>query len=515
MAQEHDTFLEALDVGSVVTTAFLQEISGDDETVFEDFLRASDDRSEAALYDVPRLRAAVEQDRDLLRGLADEARSITADQDPKLKALSDALAEIAQQAEGEAIDSADEGQKRKVLVFSFFEDTVEWIRDFLRREVAGRPELAGYRDRMVAVSGSGDLDEPSRQRAVQGFAPVSMQAPAGQDADLYDLMIATDVLAEGVNLQQGRHIINFDLPWNPMRLVQRHGRIDRIGSPHSQVFLRTIFPADRLDCLLNLEQRILGKLEGCVTLRARGQRGGSAGAAQTGEEYRQTLRKALDVNRERITGTPWKVGSGMVKGRHRGVFFCAVVGAETEFERTYLRFIPAGEDWAPATGSGMERELGTCLRLIECGEETPPWYPRFLRERAYDFWEVAQHDIWTGWMRETDPANLQPPVHPLNHRVAEFIRSHPPLNVSEDRVNRALDILESPWPRRDEIMLRNWFGSRESQGSGLAGFLIDQILETGLEATMPPPPLPPIEQEEVELLCWMGIEREDGAEELQ
>ena len=111
---------------------------------------------------------------------------------------------------------------------------------------------------MVAVSGSGDLDEPSRQRAVQGFAPVSMQAPAGRDDDLYDLMIATDVLAEGVNLQQCRHIINFDLPWNPMRLVQRHGRIDRIGSPHSQVFLRTIFPADRLDSLLNLEQRILG-----------------------------------------------------------------------------------------------------------------------------------------------------------------------------------------------------------------------------------------------------------------
>lgn len=543
MAREHDTFLEALDAGSVVTTAFLQEISGDDETVFEDLLKASDERSDAALYDVPRLRAAVERDRDLLRGLADEARSITADQDPKLKALSDALTEIAQHAEGEAMDSADEGQKRKVLVFSFFEDTVEWIRDFLRQEVEGRPELASYRNRMVAVSGSGDLDEPSRQRAVQGFAPVSMQAPAGQDADLYDLMIATDVLAEGVNLQQCRHIINFDLPWNPMRLVQRHGRIDRIGSPHSQVFLRTIFPADRLDDLLNLEQRILGKLamaaasvgvaapiEGGahgeqVFTEAREEieklmkqdaslyeRGGSAGAAQTGEEYRQTLRKALDVNRERITGMPWKVGSGMVKGRHRGMFFCAVVGAETEFERTYLRFVAAGEDWMPAPGETIERELGTCLRRIECEEETPPWYPSFLRERAYDFWEVAQHDIWTSWMRETDPANLQPAVRPLNHRVAEFIRSHPPLNVPEERVNRALDVLESPWPRREEIMLRNWFESGESEGPAHADFLIDQILETGLEATMPPPPLPPIDPEDVELLCWLGIERGEDAD---
>jgi superfamily II DNA/RNA helicase len=68
------------------------------------------------------------------------------------------------------------------------------------------------------------------------------------------------MLAEGVNLQQSRHIINYDVPWNPMRLVQRQGRIDRIGSQHSRVFLRTIFPAERLDDLLDLEQRILQKI---------------------------------------------------------------------------------------------------------------------------------------------------------------------------------------------------------------------------------------------------------------
>ena len=434
--------------------------------------------------------------------------------------MADALAEIARQAEREATDSADEAQKRKVLVFSFSEDTVEWIRDFLQREVQERDDLAPYRNRMVAVSGSGDLDEPTRRRTVQGFAPVSMEAPAGQDDDLFDLMIATDVLAEGVNLQQCRHIINFDMPWNPMRLVQRHGRIDRIGSPHSQVFLRTIFPADRLDQLLNLEQRILGKLalaaasvgvaapiEGGahgeqVFTEAREEieklmredaslyeRGGSAGAAQTGEEYRQTLRKALEANRDRIEKLPWKIGSGMVRGKRRGLFFCAVVGPETKFERTYLRFIPADGGWRPETGEdSIERELGTCLRLIECDAETPTWYPGNLRERVYDFWEVARNDIWAGWMRETDPANLQPSVRPLNHRVAEFIRTNQPLDVSEDRVNRTLDILESPWPRREEIMLRGWFESTEFQGVALAGFLMDQILETGLEPTAPPLP---------------------------
>ena len=538
MAREHGAFLEALGAGHVVTTAFMKELSADDEALFEDLLAATEHRSDAALYDADRLRAAVERDRDLLQALADEAATITPERDPKLKALADELVKIAVQAEDEATNAIDEAQKRKVLVFSFFEDTVEWIRDFLESELAKRPELSDYRGRMVAISGSGDLAEVSRRQAVQGFAPISMEAPRGEDADIYDLAISTDVLAEGVNLQQCRHIINFDMPWNPMRLVQRHGRIDRIGSPHNRVFMRTIFPVDRLDQLLNLKQRILDKLamaaasvgvaapiEGAahgtqVFTGTRDEiekllkqdaslyeRGGTASAAQTGEEYRQTLRKALERDRDRIARLPWKVGSGMMKGARRGVFFCAVVG-----ERTYLRFVPADEDWRASTeDDAILREVGTCLRLIECEADTPIWYPDDLQERVYDFWEAAQQDVWIDWMRETDPANLQPKVRPLNLRVAEFIRANPPLDMPEDRGTRALDILESPWPRREEMMLREWFDSEEHEGASLSDFLIEQIHETGLEPVQPPPLLPPITPEDIELLCWMGIEAESGA----
>ena len=70
------------------------------------------------------------------------------------------------------------------------------------------------------------------------------------------------------------------------------------------------------------------------------ERGGTASAAQTGEEYRQSLRKALEQDRNSIVRLPWKVGSGMMKGARRGVFFCAVVG-----ERNYLRFVSADENW--------------------------------------------------------------------------------------------------------------------------------------------------------------------------
>src|SRR5262249_29503003 len=157
-----------------------------------------------------------------------------------------------------------------------------------------------------------------------------------------------------------RNIINYDLPWNPMRLVQRHGRIDRIGSPHTRVFLRTFFPDQQLDRLLDLEMRVRRKLAqaaasvgvAAAPIQAVGERdecfpetreeieklakgdpdlyekGGTAGAAQSGEEYRQDLRKALTQEpwKTQLRELPWKAGSGLVKGTRRGQFFCARIG---------------------------------------------------------------------------------------------------------------------------------------------------------------------------------------------
>ena len=533
MADEHKVFLDALEAGHVVSTAFMRELSADDEAAFEDVLEATGHRADAALYDVERLRRDVTRDRDLLQSLARRAEEVGPDGDPKLRALAGELTSIARQAEAEASDGGDAAQRRKVLVFSFFEDTVRWIRDFLDTHLDRSRELAPYRGRVVAVSGSGDLADVSRQRAVQGFAPVSMEAPAGSDADRHDILVTTDVLAEGVNLQQCRHIVNFDMPWNPMRLVQRHGRIDRIGSPHARVFVRTFFPVDRLDRLLDLEQRILDKLamaaasvgvDAPIEGAARGcqvftetrdeierlleedatiyERGGTESATQSGEEYRQTLRKALEEDRDRIVGLPWKAGSGMARGRRRGILFCAVVD-----RRTFLRFVPADEDWR-VTGEeeGVIREIGTCLRAIECEPDTPLWFPDGLQDRACEFWDIARQDILAEWMRDTDPLNLQPKVRPLNRRVAEFIRANPPTDMADRNVDGALDILESPWPRREEMMLRDWFESGDHAGAARSRFLVGQVLDSGLEAVTPPEPLPPIQPDDIELLCWMGLE---------
>jgi hypothetical protein len=325
--------------------------------------------------------------------------------------------------------------------------------------------------------------------------------------------------------------VNYDAPWNPMRLVQRHGRIDRIGSQHSKVFLRTIFPADRLDQLLNLEQRILQKIAlaaasigvaSPVQGGAAGrqvftetreeierllredaslfERGGSGGAGQTGEEYRQTLRRVLDQNASRIPRMPKGVGSGMRKGAAQGVFFCAAVG-----DRTYLRFVPTSASWDVMEDATLIAEVGTCLRMIECTDATPRYVQPALQDAAFDLWEIARTDIWNSWMKETDPANLQPKVRPLNQRVAEFVRANRPPDDDGLQVNKALDILEAPWPRREEILLREWFNDGSVDGVDKARSLVRRINESGLEPFNQPKLLPPISESDIELVCWLGI----------
>jgi hypothetical protein len=130
--------------------------------------------------------------------------------------------------------------------------------------------------------------------------------------------------------------------------------------------------------------------------------------------------------------------------------------------------------------------------------------PPPLEDAVFDIWPVARADIHAAWMLETDPANLQPQVRLLNRRVAEFIRAHRPAEDDGREVNQALDILETPWPRREELLLRGLFADEAHAGVEKAKRLVACILETGLEPFQQPPLLPPIAEEDIQLVCWMG-----------
>ena len=313
-----------------------------------------------------------------------------------------------------------------------------------------------------------------------------------------------------------------------MRLVQRHGRIDRLLSRHKRVFLRTFFPDAVLDELLNLEERVRTKLAlaaasvGVADTPIEGSTvgdqsftetrseieliqkeetdifeiGGTASAAQTGEEYRQELRKALQTNlADVVRDLPWKVGSGMVKGKRSGFFFCSKVG-----ERTFLRFVPENV-WTP---DEVVSEMGTCLRLIECVEGTPRALSDNQTHQAYEAWSVAKENIWQEWEFFTDPKNLQPKVRPLNGLVDAFLMENPPAEFEQNKLDRISEILMSPWPRREENKLREVWKQEFPSSDAKAKSLVEAVEDTGIEPYHQPPRYPKIEQDEVRLVCWLG-----------
>ena len=532
MANEHRSFLDALKRGYVIQYDLVKEysISSDDDEI-EELLSASEESLDAKAFNVKALRDAVESDLEILDGLATRAEAVQLSESPKLHALVDQLADIAQVAREEAIDEEQCRDKRKVLVFSFFSDTVDWIEDYLSDVIASDDRLADYRGRFATVAGNDSRNGVSREDAVYGFSPKTVGLKPGdtlEKADKYDLLVATDVLAEGMNLQQARHIINIDLPWNPMRLVQRHGRIDRIGSEHDEVFLRTFFPDEHLDRLLELEDRVRHKLaqaaasvgvevtpieggaesevnfsqtrEEIERLRREDpslyERGGTRSSAQSGEEYRHELRTQLQVREEEIVNLPWKAGSGLATGNQRGHFFCAKVG-----DRTYLRFVPFGDN-----GENIISELATCLRMIECTEETERVMPTDLKQTTFSAWELARQTIHARWMYETDPANLQPRVAKINRDVADFLRDNPPPDTAQQRLTRILDAVESPCGNREQRQLRNTFNDTYPTNAERATALVAQVEALGLEPYKAPKPLPPITPDDVHLLVWMAIE---------
>jgi hypothetical protein len=435
MAKSHERFLQALHQGWVLTGDALTAWDRTDSYEFDPEAIAGGRRDHATNYDIQRLREAVRADLDLLVGFAEEAEQVSNESDPKLNRLVDTLAKIAKEAKDEAVSKDDERDKRKVIVFSYYADTVEWIKERLEDECENNPALAPYRDRLTTVTGSSGGSED----VLFGFAPVSSQAPKGYE-DKYDLLVATDVLAEGVNLQQARHIINFDLPWNPMRIVQRHGRIDRIGSPHSHVYLRCFFPSKDLDALLGLEaalqrkitqpaksigvegeivpgsksseqvfahtkEQIAALLEEDATLFEQAEDTG----ALSGEEFRRELTEALSDPhwKNSVKNLPWVAGSGKAADGPGGFVFCARVG---DHPRPLYRWLPLAEDGKSVEAEAIVEDTLTCLGKGVCALETERVLPENISDLAYDAWEVARQHIFERWIETTDPANTQPAI---------------------------------------------------------------------------------------------------------
>jgi len=529
MANSHDAFLQLLDTGWVVRGAALAEWMATDSDDFDPSALEDDDLRAAMDYDVEALRADVIADRDLLRVFADEARQVAPEDDPKLLTLVEELAVMAAEADMDGLTPAMRRDDRKAVIFSYFADTVEWVEQYLQQAIESDERLAPYRDRIGVISGR----QGNREDLLWGFAPRTTDAPVGRDEDKYDILVTTDVLAEGVNLQQARHIVNYDLPWNPMRLVQRHGRIDRIGSPHDRIFLRCFFPDVQLDELLGLELRLQRKIAraaasvgvegeilpgskiGEVTfaetreeiLRLRREDpalfelGGEKGDAYSGEAFRQELRRGLEPSspfNAAVKGLAWGSGSGLAhEGAPPGFVFCARVADHDSAQFRYVVY----ED---AENPEVFSDTLTCLFQAEASPETERVLDEATHYRAYDAWALARANIFEEWQKATDPVNLQPKVPKTMRDAAALLKKHPPTDIVQTEVDRLIEAIEAPYGTRIQKMIRE--AMRSSDDPARQSVAVAELAkELGLEPAPPPDPLPVIEIEDVHLVCWMAI----------
>jgi hypothetical protein len=125
---------------------------------------------------------------------------------------------------------------------------------------------------------------------------------------------------------------------------------------------------------------------------------------------------------------------------------------------------------------------------------------------AWQRWQRAKQDIYDSWTVETDPANLQPRVSRFNRQLAAFLRENPPSGVEQLQLERCLDAIESPCPRRDEMALREVFQREHESNDAKARDIVGEVERLGLEPFQAPQPLPPIRPEDVHLICWLAIE---------
>jgi len=184
---------------------------------------------------IPALAQQLRADADALLGLLRQYGQWSADRDAKLRALQELL--------------FNTHPNEKILVFTQFADTVRYLDTELRR--MGLDRTAGV---------TGDNDDPTS--FAYRFSPVS-NAKRDKITSQEELrvLIATDVLSEGQNLQDCAIVVNYDLPWAIIRLVQRAGRIDRIGQQAEEIQCYTFWPSDGVEKVLSLRSRVRQRLQ--------------------------------------------------------------------------------------------------------------------------------------------------------------------------------------------------------------------------------------------------------------
>ena len=203
--------------------------------------------------DLRRWLQDLRDDKAALSGVHKAAVQITADRDAKLAELKRLI-----KAKVRKPTTNREGKRnRKVLVFTAFADTANYLYDELHAWATGQLNI-----QCAVVTGSDSKATSGRNEfndILTNFSPISRERADTQAPEI-ELLIATDCISEGQNLQDCDYLVNYDIHWNPVRIIQRFGRIDRIGSLNEKVQLVNFWPTAELDDYINLKSRVEARM---------------------------------------------------------------------------------------------------------------------------------------------------------------------------------------------------------------------------------------------------------------
>ena len=451
------------------------------------------------------------------------------------------------------------GQPTKVALFTTYKDTAH----HLFRQFGGDLEALGSSVRVRSnledqrwMSVLTGRDDQNRRRAVlERFAPLAthretepMDDPAllrkiePLRAQGIELLIATDVLSEGQNLQDAQFLINYDLPWNPVRMIQRAGRIDRLFSPHDKVYIYNLMPEDGLEELLKLVENLSKKIEAiedAVALDASvlGEQIEAkeldkvmklrAGGVQAEQVYREgersqgldegaeLLNKYLDLMKdfatEDVRGIPNGVYS-VKKGMSSGVYVMLRMPEEASGE-VFWRFYPLGDVSSPLTSPN------DVLTIVESNREDlrlemlPDQNPfRHLEEPL----KAAVNQIGQAYL----DAMVSVTSDSITRRVRQFLNRDDLLQNHPDLFRFFSDWIDIPLPSdairrvamRDPVRVLNRLAPTQVELSLLVETLNDLRVAIQIEGLDRPIQRPDARQpsiEDLELVAWELILGDD------
>lgn len=265
----------------------IDEFDSEDQNGDELFTFSKKVKIEIGDMDYKSWRDSLVRDRDILELLTLMVGDITPEYDSKLQELFRVIKN--------KLENPINQDNKKIIIFTAFADTAEYLFDNVSKYVK---ENFGLNTAMVSGSVEGRTTVPKLKSDLNTvltcFSPISKDKHLlmPNDKTEIDFLIATDCISEGQNLQDCDYLINYDIHWNPVRIIQRFGRIDRIGSKNAFIQLVNFWPDVTLDEYIDLKAKVETRMK-IVDMTATGDDNLLSDEEKTDLEYRKAQLKRL------------------------------------------------------------------------------------------------------------------------------------------------------------------------------------------------------------------------------